>query len=131
MSVNVRVGKKGTAVHLGLWDRDGTTLTRRACRRKNFSNAGRLRATLEPVTCKTCVRLRDEAPAWLVKAAYRNDPSFDALAAGIAVEIPPDAQLAWCARCGEQYPKAVARYSASVDGNICAACFDATGGSRR
>jgi hypothetical protein len=131
MSVNIRAGKKGTAVHLGLWDRDGSTITRRACRRRNFSNSARFRPTTDPVTCKTCIRLRDDAPAWLVKAAYGNDPSFSSLADGLHVELPTDVPLAWCARCGEQYPKATARYSASVDGNICSACFEATGGSRR
>ncbi|HZP14361.1 MAG TPA: hypothetical protein VFA96_00955 [Nocardioides sp.] len=128
--MNIRVGK-GTAVHLGLWDREGTRINRRACRRRNFTQATRFRPTVEPVTCKVCVRLRDEAPGWLVRAAYGNDPSSEALALGRQVELPSDLQLAWCARCGEQYPKAAARYVARVDGNVCVACFDRLRGAER
>jgi hypothetical protein len=130
MSVNIRVGK-GTAVHLGLWDRDGARINRRACRRKNFTQATRFRQTVDPVTCKVCVRLREEAPGWLVRAAYGNDPTSEALAQGKAVEVPSDLALAWCARCGEQYPKAAARYASKVDGNVCVRCFDRLRGSER
>ncbi|WP_125565795.1 hypothetical protein [Nocardioides baekrokdamisoli] len=129
--MNIRVGKKGTTVHLGLWDRDGTAITRRACRRKNFTNAGRFLPTVDPVTCKVCVRLRDESPGWLVRAAYGNDPATAALAQGNAVVLPHDVPLAWCARCGEQYPKPAGRYAATVDGNVCVPCFDRLRGTER
>jgi hypothetical protein len=130
MSVNIRVGKKGAAVHLGLWDRTGSAITRRACRRRNFTSGHRFTPTLDPVTCKTCTRLREEAPAWLVRAAYAQDPAFDPLAPDSSL-VPTDVPLAWCARCGEQYPRATARYSPTVDGNVCASCFESTGGSGR
>ena len=131
MSVNIRVGQKGTTVHLGLWDRDGIALSRRACRRRNFTHASRFRPTVDPVTCKICIRLRDEAPQWLVRAAYGNDPATMALAQGSPAIVPSDLQLAWCARCSEQYPKAASRYSAGVDGNVCVPCFDRLRGAER
>ena len=130
MSVNIRVGK-GTAVHLGLWDREGVRITRRACRRKNFTNSARFRPTVDPVTCKVCVRLREESPPWLVRAAYGNDPTTEALAHGLPVMMPSDIVLAWCAQCGEQYPKAAARYAPRVDGNVCVACFERLRGRER
>lgn len=129
--MNIRVGKKGTAVHLGLWDRDGVTITRRACRRRNFSNAARFRPTLDPVTCKVCVRLREQSPQWLVRAAYGNDPAMAALAQGGPAVVPGDVRLAWCARCGEQYPQAAGRYAATVDGNVCVPCYDRLRGAER
>lgn len=131
MTVNIRVGKKGIAVHLGLWDRDGAVITRRACRRRNFSNASRFQPTTDPVTCKVCIRLRDESPQWLVRAAYGNDPAVAALALGVPAVLPNDVPLAWCARCGEQYPRAAGRYAAAVDGKVCVPCFDRIRGTER
>lgn len=129
--MNIRVGKKGGVVHLGLWDRGGTAITRRACRRRNFANAARFRTTTDPVTCKACLRLTEESPAWLVKAAYGNDPTIETLDEGAGVAHPNGVEPAWCARCGGQYAQAAGRYVAAVDGVVCAPCFDRLRGAER